>query len=198
MPHRAGLDQTKVVEEAARLVDYEGVEQLSLKRLAERLGVRSPSLYNHVPGGLSGLQHDLAVYCLRELLDRLMRATIGKSREDAIFAFANAFRSYAQEMPGRYFLTLRAPDPDDQELQAVAGQTLDVVRAVLAPYRLNEQNTIHAIRGLRSIVHGFISLEAREGFRMAVATDESFHWLISMYITGLEQLPSNEPQKKQP
>ena len=48
MAHRAGLDRAAVVEAAARLVDEEGVEQLSLGRLAERLGVRSPSLYNHV------------------------------------------------------------------------------------------------------------------------------------------------------
>src|SRR5213080_1168673 len=87
MSHRVGLDHATVVEAAARLVDEEGIEQLSLGRLAERLGVRTPSLYNHV-AGLPGLKHDLAIYCTRELLDRLFRATIGKSRAEAIFAFA--------------------------------------------------------------------------------------------------------------
>src|SRR5919109_5367880 len=67
MSHRVGLDQATVVEAAARLVDEEGLEQLTLGRLAERLGVRTPSLYNHV-AGLSGLKHDLALYSLRHLL----------------------------------------------------------------------------------------------------------------------------------
>jgi len=186
MSHRVGLDHATVVEAAAKLVDEEGIEQLSLGRLAERLGVRTPSLYNHV-AGLPGLKHDLALFCSRELLDRLLRATIGKSRTEAIFALANAYRAYARETPGRYAFTLPAPDPGDQVLQAVAQQLVDVVRAVLAPYRLSEEEAIHAIRSLRSIVHGFISLEMAGGFRMPVDLDASFHWLINLYIAGLSR-----------
>src|SRR2546430_3445764 len=128
MSHRAGLDQASVVEAAVKLIDEEGIEQLSLGRLAERLGVRTPSLYNHV-AGLPGLKHDLALFCSRELLDRLLHATIGKSRAEAIFAFANAYRAYAREAPGRYGLTLQAPRPGDRELQNIAQQLIEIGRA---------------------------------------------------------------------
>jgi AcrR family transcriptional regulator len=195
MTHRVGLDRATVVEAAARLVDEEGIEQLTLGRLAERLGVRTPSLYNHV-AGLPGLKHDLALYCLRELLDRLTQATIGKSRAEAIFALANAYRAYARETPGRYALTLQAPGPGDQPLQAIAQQLVDVLRAVLAPYKLSEEDAIHAIRSLRSIVHGFISLEVAGGFAMPVDLDASFHWLINMYIAGLHRPTMNGEQKQ--
>ncbi|MGI8712393.1 MAG: TetR family transcriptional regulator, partial [Solirubrobacteraceae bacterium] len=47
---RAGLDAEAVVTAAARLADAEGLECLTLARLAQRLGVRSPSLYAHVDG----------------------------------------------------------------------------------------------------------------------------------------------------
>ena len=184
MSHRVGLDQATVVEAAARLVDEECLEQLTLGRLAERLGVRTPSLYNHIEG-LPGLKHELALYCLRDLLDRILRTTIGKSHAEAIFAFANAYRAYARETPGRYALTLQAPDPSDQELQAVAQQLVDVLRAVLAPYKLSEEEAIHAIRSLRSIVHGFSSLEVAGGFRMPVDLDASFQWLINLFLAGL-------------
>jgi len=186
MSHRAGLDQATVVEAAVKLIDEEGIEQLSLGRLAERLGVRTPSLYNHV-AGLSGLKHDLALYCLHDLLNRILHATVGKARAEAIFALANAYRAYAGEAPGRYALTLQAPDPADQEVQAIAQQIVDVIRAVLAPYGLSEEDAIHAIRGLRSLVHGFISLEVAGGFGMPIDQDASFHWLINLYIAGLEQ-----------
>ena len=186
MAHRVGLDQLTVVEAAAKLIDEEGIEQLSLGRLAERLGVRTPSLYNHV-AGLPGLKHDLTLYCLHDLLDLILRSTVGKSRAEAIFALANAYRAYAREAPGRYALTVQAPDPGDQEVQALAQQLVDVVRAVLAPYRLSEEVAIHAIRGLRSIVHGFISLEVAGGFGMPVDLDASFHWLINLYLAGLSQ-----------
>jgi AcrR family transcriptional regulator len=184
MSRRVRLDQASVVEAAAKLLDEEGLEQLSLGRLAGRLGVRTPSLYNHV-AGLPGLKHDLALYCLHEVYDRITRATIGKSRAEAIVAFADAYRAYARETPGRYAFTLQAPDPGDQELQTIAQQLVDVVRAVLAPYRLSEEEAIHAIRSLRSIVHGFISLEVAGGFAMPVDLDASFHWLINLFIAGL-------------
>ncbi len=186
MSHRVGLDKATVVEVAAKLVDEEGLEQLSLGRLAERLGVRTPSLYNHV-AGLPGLKRDLALYCLRELLDRIQRATIGKSRAEAILALADTYRAYARQTPGRYALTLQAPAPGDPELQAVAQQIVDVPRAVLAPYRLSEEEAIHAIRGLRSLVHGFSSLEIAGGFGMPVDLEASFQWLIHLFIAGLHR-----------
>jgi AcrR family transcriptional regulator len=155
MSRRAGLDQEAVVDAAAKLVDEEGIEQLSLGRLAERLGIRTPSLYNHV-AGLPGLKHDLALYCLRDLLDQATHATIGKSRTEAIVALADAYRAFARQTPGRYMLTQQAPNPDDLESQAVAQQVVDVVRAILVPYKLSDEDAIHAIRGLRSIVHGFV------------------------------------------
>jgi len=77
MRHRAGLDQASVIKAAATLVDEEGVEQLSLGRLAERLGIRTPSLYNHV-AGMPGLKHALALYSLRDLHNYITRAVIGK------------------------------------------------------------------------------------------------------------------------
>ena len=186
MSHRVRLDQATVVEAAAKLVDEEGIEQLTLGRLAERLGVRTPSLYNHV-AGLPGLKHDLALYCLHDLLDLILRASVGKSQAEAIFAFANAYRAYAREAPGRYALTLQAPNPADEEVQAIAQQLVDVIRAVLAPYRLSEEDAIHAIRGLRSLVHGFVSLEGAGGFGMPVDQDASFHWLINLFIVGLSR-----------
>lgn len=187
MSHRAGLDSASVVEAAAKLIDEAGIDQLSLGELAKRLGVRTPSLYNHV-AGLPGLRRDLSLYCLREVLERVTRATIGKSHAEAIFAFAESYRAYAKETPGRFALTQPAPDPQDQELQAVSRQLIDISRAILAPYKLNEEDAIHAIRSLRSIVQGFSSLEITGGFAMPVDADKSFHWLINLYISGLSKL----------
>ncbi len=113
MTRRAGLDKAAVIEEALRLIDEEGLEQLSLGRLAERLGVRVPSLYNHV-AGLGGLKRDLAVYCLGELYERLTRAVVGKARGEAIRALADSYLAYARQVPGHYSFTLQAPDPADK------------------------------------------------------------------------------------
>ena len=60
MPRR-GLDRAAVVEAAAALADEVGLDGLTLAGVAERLGVRSPSLFNHLPNGLEGLRRELAL-----------------------------------------------------------------------------------------------------------------------------------------
>jgi AcrR family transcriptional regulator len=186
MTRRAGLDSQAVIEEAAKLINEEGLELLSLARLAERLGVRVPSLYNHV-AGLPGLKRDLALYSLREVLMLLTRSLPGKAGREAIFAFADTYRDYARRSPGHYALTLLAPAADDKAWQELGGQIIELARAVLAPYNLDEEEAIHAIRSLRSIVHGFVSLELVGGFGMPVDLNASFRWLIDLFVTGLEQ-----------
>lgn len=190
MSRRAGLDRLSVVEAAARLIDEEGIEQLSLGRLAERLGVRTPSLYNHV-AGLPGLKQELVHYCLRDLQTRLLHAIAGKSKGDAIMALADAYREYALVAPGCYLLTQRAPDSADPEWQELGRQLVQLIQQILAPYQLKEEVAIHAIRGLRSLVHGFITLEVNGGFGMPIEREASFHWLITMFIASLEN--SNRP-----
>lgn len=188
MPRRAGpgLDRNAVIQAAAELVDVIGLDQLTLSQLAEQLGIRTPSLYNHV-AGLAGLRRELAVRCTRELLKRLQWAAIGKTGEEAVVAFGAAFRSYAREHPGRYACTIRPADPSDRELQEAQQNTVDLALAVLRTYGLSGDNGIHVVRGLRSAIHGFISLELMGGFGLPLDLDESFHRLLKTLTDGLQR-----------
>lgn len=174
---------------AAVLADEEGLECLTLARVAERLGVRTPSLYNHLPG-LSGLRREMAVLGVRELGRRLGRAAIGKSSDEAIEALADAYRAFVKERPGLYAASLPAsgssgsPDP---ELQAAEQEVVEVVLAVIAPYRLRGEDALHAVRGLRSALHGFATLESAGGFGLKLDVDESFHRLVRTLVEGLRQ-----------
>ena len=121
MPRR-GLDTPQVVDEAARIADAEGLEAVTLARVANGLGVRAPSLYNHVDGR-SGLIRLLSMGGLEQLADAIRDAAVGRAGEDALRAIAHAYRRYAVEHPGLYATTVRAPDPDDAErLAAAAGR----------------------------------------------------------------------------
>ncbi len=48
-PGRSGLTTRAIVESATRLTDEEGIEALSMRNVAERLGVGTMSLYTHIP-----------------------------------------------------------------------------------------------------------------------------------------------------
>jgi AcrR family transcriptional regulator len=189
MPPKAGLDTGMVVRAAAGLVNAEGPEALTLNRLAEILGVRAPSLYNHVDG-LAGLNHQLALLNARSLGEHLGSVAIGKSGPEAVIALAKAYRAYIKECPGLYLSSLRAArteSPVDPQLQAAEDRVVQIGLAVVASFGLTGEDGLHAVRGLRSVVHGFATLEIAGGFGLPLDCDESFERLVKMLVAGLQQ-----------
>ena len=56
---RAGLSSHDVVAAGAELADEAGFQELTMRLLAQRLGIRTPSLYKHV-NDLADLRHRIA------------------------------------------------------------------------------------------------------------------------------------------
>jgi AcrR family transcriptional regulator len=199
MPRRPGLDSAAVVQAAVELLDVEGPAALSLGRLAERLGIQTPSLYNHVDG-MPDLLRRLALRNLQEMAACVGDAAIGRSGATALLAVGEAYRAYIKQHPGLYMASLRAsgaqatPDP---ELVAAEERVLRVVLAVLASLGIQEADAIHAARGLRSIVHGFATLEIAGGFGLPLDCDESFRRLLQMWVAGLQKEQGAWPQPSQ-
>jgi AcrR family transcriptional regulator len=185
---RAGLTPERVVAEAGALADERGISALSLAPLAERLGVRVPSLYKHV-GGLDDLHRRIALAGLRDLAGALGAVTVGRSGRDALHACAAAWRAYAKAHPGRYAAIQRAPDPADAELVEVAGRLTGLVYAILRGYGLDEDETVHATRAVRSALHGFVTLEGAGGFGLPQDVDESYARLVDLLDSGLGRGP---------
>lgn len=184
MARRAGLSEEVLVKAAVELIDAEGLGALSLARLAERLGVKSPSLYKHI-SGLEGLQLGISLWGLRELGGRMAKAAIGRAGDEAITAIAQAYRAFAKDHPGIYPMIAQSSDRRSAALDEANAEVLAIIQAVLAPYGLEEQEALHAIRGLRSFLHGFVSLEAGGGFGMPIDIDSSFKYLMEMILRGL-------------
>ena len=84
--------------------------------------------------------------------------------------------------------SVRAAAPDDTALLALSQELIDIILAVLAPYGLSEEHALHAIRGLRSVAHGFATIETAGGFGMALDRDESFLRLVQGLIAGIKQV----------
>ncbi|HET6876771.1 MAG TPA: WHG domain-containing protein [Jatrophihabitans sp.] len=175
---RAGLSRAVVVREGAAVADEVGWDRLTLAQVAQRLGVRLPSLYKHVDG-LDALRRDIAVLAAGQLGECLREAAVGRSGGDALRAVCGAYRAYARSHPGRYLATIRAPEPDDADLVAAAEAILHTVYAVLAAYGLAGDDAVDATRALRAALHGFASLEGAGGFGMPQDVERSFSRMVS-------------------
>lgn len=181
---RAGLDPQTVVQAAAELADGHGLENLTLAMLAQKLGIRTPSLYNHV-NGLPELHRKLTLHGLNRLGDALARAAMGRSGDDALRAMAEAYLAFARRHPGLYEATQRCLDPQDAEVRQAAAEAIEPVLRVLEARGLRGEAAVHTVRGFRSLLHGFASLEGQGGFGMAVDPDASFRLLVEAFLKGI-------------
>lgn len=180
---RAGLTPEILVATAAAIVDAGGVGSLSMAGLAAEVGVRTPSLYNHVEG-IDDLLRRIGLHALRDLAEPCRDALIGRGGIDALEAFAHAYRAWARGHPGTYPLT-QVARPGDGEWEEAAARLLDPVLAVIEGLGLGAESAIHAARALRAAVHGFVGLEASGGFGLSLPPDASFDWMIRALLGGI-------------
>ena len=178
------IDQAQVVQIAVQLADANGFESVTLAAVAEKLGIRIPSLYNHV-SGLPGLRYQMSLWAVSDLGEVLLRAGVGKAGADALISMADAYRVWAHAHPGVYRMTFRAPSPEEVELAAAATEAIDVLYAALQSYNLSYDEMIHTIRAFRSVLHGFVDLETSGAFAIALDLDESFRRLIRSFIASI-------------
>jgi AcrR family transcriptional regulator len=192
---RAGLDTAAVVDAAAKLADTEGLESVTLARLATVLGVRPPSLYAHI-ASVEDLRRRIGARGARELAARLGRAAAGRAGGDALRAVAYAYRQYGHQHPGTYAAAQRARElQKDDEAVAASREATDVVLAVMRGFSLDGEDAVHAARIIRVALHGFVSLEAQEGFAIELSLDETFERLIATLDRGL-QIPKTSSKAK--
>jgi AcrR family transcriptional regulator len=189
---RAGLDAAAVVEAAATLADEHGLDSVTLARLAAEVGVRPPSLYAHV-AGLEDLRRRLGARGARELAAEMSLAAAGRAGDEALHAVAHAYRSYGRGHPGSYAAAQRARElRRSDEAIAATRAVADVVLAVLRGYGLDGDDAVHAARAIRVALHGFVSLEAEQGFAIELSLDETFERLIATLDRGLRMTRADE------
>jgi AcrR family transcriptional regulator len=184
MAIRQGLDAETVLQAAIELANQQGVEQLSLAALAGQLHIKTPSLYNHIKG-LPDLRMQLSKRGLVLVKEAMVEAVIGKAEDEALLAAGVAYVDFARKQPGLYEAISMLPDYEDPELKEVGAGVVTFLLRILAPYGLSEEDALHVVRGFRSMVHGFASLEHRNGFRMELDRDESLRRLLQTYLRGL-------------
>ncbi|MGY1433877.1 TetR/AcrR family transcriptional regulator [Streptomyces reniochalinae] len=189
---RAGLSKQRLIRAGAELADEVGFDRVTVSALARRFDVKVASLYSHLRNS-HDLKTGIALLALEELAERAADALAGRAGKDALAAFANAYRDYAGEHPGRYAATRFPLDPRTAAASA-GGRHAQMTRAILRGYDLPEPDQTHAVRLLGSVFHGFVSLEASGGFsHSAPDSPETWAWVVDHLDALLRSLRAPEP-----
>jgi AcrR family transcriptional regulator len=123
----------EVIDAAERILEAEGLDAVTMRRLAAELGMQAPSLYKHVKDKAE------IEAALQERALRQQAAVLGDAVD--LQALAVAYRRWALEHPGLYVVSaerplhrgLLAPGIEDAAvapLMRVAGGDADLVRAL--------------------------------------------------------------------
>ena len=184
---KSGLDKEMILEVAAKMADNKGIANVSLKSLAEELGVKSPSLYKHI-SGLEELNQELMLYGWKALEKEVIRAAIGKSKDDAIVAICYAYRNYVTRHTGlfeamQWYNMYKSED----HLKATEG-IVSVLFQVLDAYNLTEEHKVHVVRMLRGFLQGFLTIENHGGYGNPLPINDSFDFALRTILNGIRDL----------
>lgn len=185
MPTPARTSLQQIIDAGRRILEAEGLEELTMARVAQVVGVRPPSLYKHVRdrGDLVRLIGNDAV---EELATRLSKAAgSAKPRQDLV-TMAHAFRAFAHDYPEAHSLMWsRLPEQwrIDAELNVRASEPL--LHAVAA--QVGPDDALMAARTFVAWAQGFVSMELAGAFRLGGDVDAAFDYGLEVLTTAFAQ-----------
>jgi AcrR family transcriptional regulator len=149
---------------ARDLLETEGPDALTMRRLAEHLGIRAPSLYKHVPNK-AALEAVIIADGFQEAAMAFEAATEGES--DPLPALVDAYRAFAAAHPHVYRLMTDRPLPRDLLPPGLEARTAKpLLRATGTPARA---------RAAWAFIHGMIMLELNARFPADGVTEQAWH-----------------------
>ena len=185
---KKGLNRELIIDAATAMIEEQGLEKFSLRGLAESLGVRAASLYNHI-GGQQELLEAVGLRAV-ELLTRLeAEAVANRQRDDALYALADAYRGFAHSHTELYRIIMEVHSFDSQLLESAAKHITEPILDVLAEYGVEGELLIHYQRMLRSLFHGFFAHEHSGSFSFSdVDRDLSYHMAVACVAAQLNHI----------
>jgi len=182
-PSKTSLDA--IVAAGREILDSEGLDRLTMDRVAAAVGVRGPSLYKRVRdrGQLIHLIANATATELAELVEAA--ATTGDPRRD-LRAMVDSLRGFAHAKPAAYGLLFdRHPDSwrPDRDLIERAVEPLFRTVAEL----VGRQHELEAARTVVAWTRGFIEMELSGAFQLGGNIEDAYEFGVERLITAIER-----------
>ena len=155
--------RSQIITAARLLLEQEGPAALTMRRVADELGIRAPSLYKHLPNK-TALENEIIADGFTEAAAAFEAAAHGV--RDPLTAFVKAYRTFATAHPHLYRLMTERPLPRDQLPSGLEARTA-------APL-------LHAVGGAAraraawAFIHGMVMLELNDRFPPDGITEQAW------------------------
>lgn len=151
-PQRSPLTRERVIETALQIMDAEGLEAVSMRRVAHELGVEAMSLYNHVKGGKEELLDGI---CERVMAD-FEFPEAANDWEETCRRGARAWRNLLKKHPHviRLFASERGPVRSPESMRP-----MEFALRLLREPGLSDRDTAQAFHAFGGYIQGFVMME---------------------------------------
>jgi AcrR family transcriptional regulator len=182
-PARARTSIDEIVAAGRELLEAGGLDAVTMQAVAERVGVRAPSLYKRVPNR-AALISAIGAAVLVDL--RRVLEPVGGGADPAadLRAIATAFRTFAHANPRSYELLFMSLPPDARppaDLNALAAApVLDLAGRLVGP-----DHALEAARLLTAFANGFIAMELSGAFRLGGSPNDAYAYGVDVLVDAL-------------
>ena len=176
-----------IIETSAELSNKVGLKNLSLKMIAEKLGIKSPSLYNHI-SSLEDIKKKLMIYGWKQLEGKMIDSVAGVSGYEALRNICYTFYDYATSNKGVFEAMLWYNKCDSEETINATKKLYEIIFKIMDSLNISEDNARHIIRMTRSFLEGFVLLVNNNSFGNPISIKESFDISLDIIINGVKNL----------
>ena len=173
-----------VIQATSDIADAYGLNKVSLKVVAEKLNIRTPSLYNHI-ASLDDLLREVAHNGMRTMNEQMTQAAIGISGDTAIKSISIAYLKYMMAHPGVYEIIQWANWHGNSETTAIFDNYKALITKLILSCNFKTQKTDAILSVLMSMLHGYSTLELGKALKNPEEAIKGLTNSIDIVLLGL-------------
>lgn len=186
---RIGLSREKVIEQAATLANEKGLEHVTITTLADYLGIKKPSLYNHIKSQ-EDIYHGIMIYGWQNGAEKIAENIVEEDAHESLRKYAYAFYQYAMDNPGIFEAMLWYNKYKSEELIKATEKIYIFFFAQTDKLHIDREVANHLLRTYRAFLEGFLLLVIHDSFGNPISIEESFALSLDVLISGMKQYES--------
>ena len=183
---RTGLTKEEIIEKAATLANENGLSYLTVTTLSEYLGIRKPSIYNHIKT-IDDLHYKLMIYGWKKVSEEIVAGIDSGDPNENLKILGRAFYKFALENPGVFEAMLWYNKYSDESLVEATVGLYSFFFEQTDRLSIDREIANHLLRTYRAFIEGFVMLQIHNSFGNPISIDESFEISINVMISGIEQ-----------
>jgi len=190
-PYPSQTNRTGIIETARQLIERDGVEALSLGKVAAALDIKAPSLYGHIRNKNALLQAviEQTYLSLFDAYDEALDQS-GDDPAERLLNLSRAHRRFAHENPNTYMLAYTTPNPELNTNPDMLLERAIAIQKIMSAIT-GEEASLPALRGSLALVHGYVMLELNGQFRRGGDLAATFNAVLEAYLRGWEKAPAS-------